>query len=56
MFITDWLRVGVEGDTVDGRQLVGQQFAEMASSYNPEVYAAKIWMGHLIESSNPWGL
>lgn len=40
-------RVAVEGATCDGRQLERQHIQEIADSYNPQVYGARINLEHL---------
>ena len=47
MLLTNWIRAAVSGETVDGRKIGKNQIQEMATSYNPEVYQAKIWLEHL---------
>ncbi|QTR53119.1 GPO family capsid scaffolding protein [Thiothrix unzii] len=47
MFETDWIIAAVEGETADGRGISKEQVQQMADSYNPQVYAAKIWLEHL---------
>ena len=42
------LRVAKEGQTVDGRQLTRQEIIDMASTYKPDHYAARINVEHLI--------
>lgn len=49
---SQFFRVAVEGATTDGRVIERQQIADMAETYNPEVYGARIWMEH-IRSSLP---
>ena len=49
---SEFFRVAVEGATTDGRVIERQQIAEIAETYNPEVYGARIWMEH-IRSSLP---
>lgn len=44
---TDFIRVAVEGTTADGRNISGVQIEQMASSYDPSVYDAKIWLEHI---------
>lgn len=45
--ITDWIRAAVEGKTTDGRKVTKTELEQMASSYNPETYQAKLWLEHL---------
>lgn len=42
-----WFRVAVEGATSDGRQIERSQIEQMAASYNPKTYGARIWMEHI---------
>lgn len=44
---TDFIRAAVEGKTADGREITGLQIQQMAASYNPEVYNARIWPEHI---------
>ncbi|MBD3610553.1 MAG: GPO family capsid scaffolding protein [Gammaproteobacteria bacterium] len=43
---TKFTRVAVEGDTIDGREITREQIQQMADSYNPKRYAARIWPEH----------
>lgn len=43
---SQFFRVAVEGATTDGRVIERQQIVEMAETYDPEVYGARIWMEH----------
>lgn len=40
-------RVAVEGDTTDGRQIQRSDIEQMAASFNPEVYGARVWLEHM---------
>jgi len=40
-------RVAVEGDTTDGRQIQRSDIEQMAESFNPSVYGARVWLEHL---------
>lgn len=42
-----WFRVAVEGATTDGRTIERGQIQEMADSYNPDTYGARVWIEHL---------
>ncbi len=42
-----WFRVGVEGDTTDGREIDAKWLEEMAETYNPEKYGARINCEHV---------
>jgi len=45
--ITKWFRIGVEGDTCDGRKIDDKDIQEMGSTYNPKVYGARINLEHI---------
>lgn len=42
-----FFRIGVEGATCDGRTIERQHIQEMAASYNPAVYGARINLEHI---------
>lgn len=42
-----FFRVAVEGATSDGRTIERAQIEEMAQSYDPQLYGARIWVEHL---------
>jgi hypothetical protein len=44
---TKWFRVASSGKTVDGREITPAQIDQMAASYNPATYGARIWVEHL---------
>lgn len=44
---TKFFRVMTEGDTTDGRVIQGKWIEEMAATYNPALYGARIWLEHL---------
>jgi len=44
--LTKFFRVAVEGDTIDGREITRKQIEEMASSYDPKRYGARIFTEH----------
>lgn len=44
---TAFIRAAVEGETVDGRSITAEQINQMATSYDPNVYNAKISLEHL---------
>jgi len=46
-FKSNWFRVAVEGATTDGRAIERKQIEDMAATYNPETYGARVWMEHL---------
>lgn len=43
---SQFFRVAVEGATTDGRVIERQQILDMAETYSPAVYGARIWMEH----------
>ncbi len=45
--MSKFFRVAVEGATADGRTIERQQLIEMAASYNPATYAARVNMEHI---------
>ncbi|WP_296250292.1 GPO family capsid scaffolding protein [Pseudomonas sp. UBA4194] len=46
-FRSKWFRVATAGATSDGRKIEASWIQEMAASYNPTVYGARIWMEHI---------
>lgn len=42
-----FFRVALEGDTSDGRVIERQHLQEMADTYNPALYGARIWIEHI---------
>lgn len=60
MAVTQFFRVAVEGATVDGRNISRDMIQQMADSYKPETYTARINCEHLRGYSpeapfNAWG-
>ncbi|MCF8114656.1 MAG: GPO family capsid scaffolding protein, partial [Desulfotignum sp.] len=45
--VTDWKRVAQSGPTVDGRNIEPQWLLDMAETYDPNVYTAKLWLDHM---------
>ncbi|WP_031239715.1 GPO family capsid scaffolding protein, partial [Asticcacaulis sp. AC466] len=45
--VTKFFRIGVEGDTVDGREIGAADIQQMAATYSPKVYGARINMEHI---------
>ncbi|WP_300674110.1 GPO family capsid scaffolding protein [Desulfoluna sp.] len=45
--VTDWKCVATSGPTVDGREIQPQWLTDMAETYNPGTYTAKIWIDHM---------
>lgn len=43
---TRFFRVAVEGATTDGRTIDRAWIAQMARSYNPKTYGARVWLEH----------
>lgn len=39
-------RVARSGPTIDGREITPEQIEQMAASYNPSLYGARIWIEH----------
>ncbi|AMV03967.1 GPO family capsid scaffolding protein [Xanthomonas citri] len=46
-FKSNWFRVAVEGATTDGRVIERQQIEDMAATYDPNTYGARVWIEHL---------
>lgn len=44
--LSKFFRVAVEGDTIDGREITRKQIEEMAASYDPKRYGARIFTEH----------
>ena len=44
--VSKWFRIGVEGDTCDGRVISGDDIQEMADSFDPRVYGCRINLEH----------
>lgn len=45
--VSKWFRIGVEGDTCDGRIISGNDIHEMAESFDPRVYGCRINLEHI---------
>ncbi|HEY2452305.1 MAG TPA: GPO family capsid scaffolding protein [Scandinavium sp.] len=45
--VSKFFRIGVEGDTCDGRIISGTDIQEMATSFDPRVYGCRINLEHL---------
>jgi len=48
---TGWVIVATSGNTTDGREIKKEWLKDMAETYNPSFYSAKIWPNHLRD----WG-
>lgn len=46
-FRSKFFRVAVEGATTDGRVIERSWITDMAATYNPQTYGARIWMEHI---------
>ena len=40
--VSKWFRIGVEGDTCDGRVISATDIQEMAETFDPRVYGCRI--------------
>lgn len=45
--VSKWFRIGVEGDTCDGRFISATDIQEMAETFDPRVYGCRINLEHL---------
>ena len=45
--VSKFFRIGVEGDTCDGRIISGNDIQEMAESFDPRVYGCRIILEHI---------
>ncbi|MGL1932190.1 MAG: GPO family capsid scaffolding protein [Desulfotalea sp.] len=45
--ITDWKCVATSGNTTDGRFIKKEWLEEMAESYDPKTYRARLWVEHM---------
>lgn len=45
--VSKFFRIGVEGDTCDGRVISAQDIQEMAETFDPRVYGCRINLEHL---------
>lgn len=46
-FKSKWFRVAAEGMTTDGRTIERSWIEQMASTYSPAKYGARVWMEHI---------
>lgn len=54
-FRSKWFRVAVEGATSDGRVIERTWLSEIASSYDPNKYGARIFIEHIRGLNPDWG-
>ncbi|HVI51493.1 MAG TPA: GPO family capsid scaffolding protein [Candidatus Sulfotelmatobacter sp.] len=47
MALTKFIRVAQSGPTIDGRDITPEQINQMAASYDPKKYGARIWLEHM---------
>lgn len=45
--ISKWFRIGVEGDTCDGREIDNNDIQQMADTFDPRVYGCRINLEHI---------
>lgn len=45
--VSKWFRIGVEGDTCDGRIISGDDIQDMADTFDPRVYGCRINLEHI---------
>ncbi|MBS1206480.1 MAG: family capsid scaffolding protein [Proteobacteria bacterium] len=45
--VSKWFRIGVEGDTCDGRIIGATEIQEMADTFDPRVYGCRINLEHI---------
>ncbi|KVI68414.1 GPO family capsid scaffolding protein [Enterobacter cloacae subsp. cloacae] len=45
--VSKWFRIGVEGDTCDGRVISGDDIQDMADTFDPRVYGCRINLEHI---------
>lgn len=46
-FITDFIKIGQSGPTIDGRNIDPVMLTDAAETYDPAVYTAVIWVDHM---------
>lgn len=46
-FITDWVKIGQSGPTIDGRNIDPVMLRDAAETYDLDVYTAVIWIDHM---------
>ncbi|MBS0474168.1 MAG: GPO family capsid scaffolding protein, partial [Proteobacteria bacterium] len=42
-----FFRVGTEGDTTDGRKIERSWIQQMADTFDPSLYGARVWLEHM---------
>ena len=52
--LTEWRIIGVSGATADGREISASELKEMAETYDPEIYTAKINLEHFRFLYDSW--
>lgn len=52
--LTEWRIIGVSGATADGREISASELREMAETYDPEIYTAKINLEHFRFLYDDW--
>lgn len=52
--LTEWRIIGVSGATADGREISATELQEMAETYDPEIYTAKINLEHFRFLFSDW--
>jgi len=45
--VTEFKCIATSGPTVDGREIQSQWLTDMAETYNPATYTAKLWIDHM---------
>lgn len=45
--VSDFVRIATSGRTADGREISPEWVDQMAATYDPEVYGARIWLEHM---------
>jgi hypothetical protein len=45
--VTDWKRIAQSGPTMDGRVIKPEWLTDMADTYDPDVYTARLWLDHM---------
>jgi len=54
-FRSKWFRVAVEGATSDGRKIERTWLSQIASTYDPQKYGARIFIEHIRGLNPEWG-